>query len=77
VAFGRELAALTGKPVIYVDERLSSFEAEQALVTRKRAGEKMTRKQKKSRLDALAAVSFLSEFLAGKLEAIDVERMEN
>ena len=35
-------------------------------------GEKMTRKQKKERLDALAAAAFLQAFLDGKLAAIDV-----
>jgi putative Holliday junction resolvase len=66
-AFARELATRTGKPLILIDERLSSFQAEQDLITRKRAGEKITRKQKKSRLDALAATVFLQAFLDGKL----------
>jgi putative Holliday junction resolvase len=72
VAFGRELEKATGKEVIYVDERLSSFEAEQSLMQRKRAGEKLTRRQKKQRLDAIAAAGFLAAFLDGKLPAIDV-----
>jgi putative Holliday junction resolvase len=66
-AFARELSTRTGKPLILIDERLSSFQAEQDLITRKRAGEKITRKQKKSRLDALAATVFLQAFLDGKL----------
>lgn len=57
----------TGQAVIFVDERLSSFAAEQSLVERKRGGERITRKQKKERLDALAAASFLQAFLDGKL----------
>src|SRR5882762_9522532 len=48
-------------------ERLSSFAAEQDLIDRKRSGEKITRKQKKDRLDALAAAGFLQAFLDGKL----------
>ena len=71
IAWGQDLAARSGKPVIFVDERLSSFAAEQSLNDRKRGGEKMTRKQKKQRLDAAAAASFLQAFLDGKLAAID------
>jgi putative holliday junction resolvase len=70
--FGRELAAHLKLPVIYVDERLSSFQAESDLTDRKRQGEKLTRKKKKSRLDALAAASFLQEFLDGKLTALPI-----
>ena len=58
--------------IIFVDERLSSFEAEQSLITRKRAGEKLTRKRKKEQLDALAAAGFLQAFLDGKLAPIEV-----
>jgi putative Holliday junction resolvase len=68
--FGRELAVHVNLPVIFVDERLSSFQAESDLTDRKRQGEKMTRKKKKSRIDALAAASFLQEFLDGKLTAL-------
>lgn len=56
--------------LVFVDERLSSFDAEQRLVERKRGGEKITRGQKKQQLDALAAAMFLQEFLDGKLPAI-------
>ena len=70
--WGRELATRAGKPVVYVDERLSSFAAEQGLNDRKRGGERITRKQKKQRLDALAAAGFLQAFLDGKLSRIDV-----
>jgi RNase H-fold protein (predicted Holliday junction resolvase) len=52
---------------VFVDERLSSFAAEQDLIDRKRGGEKITRKGKKERLDALAAAGFLQAFLDGKL----------
>ncbi|MEO6435200.1 MAG: Holliday junction resolvase RuvX, partial [Tepidisphaeraceae bacterium] len=73
VAWGRDLAARSGKPVLFVDERLSSFEAEQGLIDRKRGGEKITRKRKKQQLDALAAAGFLQAFLDGKLSAIPMK----
>jgi putative Holliday junction resolvase len=66
------LAARTSKPVVFVDERLSSFAAEQRLNERKRAGERMTRGGKKKQLDAVAAAMFLQEFLDGKLAAIEL-----
>ena len=72
IAWGGGLAARTGKPVVYVDERLSSFEAEQSIIDRKRSGEKITRKRKKEQLDALAAAAFLQAFLDGKLAALEL-----
>ena len=71
IAWGRDLAQRAGKPVVFVDERLSSFEAEQGLIARKRGGEKITRKRKKEQLDALAAAGFLQAFLDGKLQALE------
>lgn len=68
--WGQQLAAKTALPVIYVDERLSSFAAEQTLNDRKRAGEKLTRGRKKEQLDAVAAASFLQQFLDGKLSPL-------
>lgn len=59
--------------LVFVDERLSSFDAEQRLIERKRGGEKITRGQKKEKLDALAAAGFLQEFLDGKLPMIEVQ----
>src|SRR5205823_6381541 len=56
-------------PILYIDERLSSFEAEQQLIERQRGGEKMTRKSKKQMLDALVAANLLQAFLDGKLAA--------
>ncbi len=56
--------------IIHVDERLSSFEAEQRFVDRKRAGEKLTRKDKKRQFDAMAAAAFLQDFLDGKVKEI-------
>jgi putative Holliday junction resolvase len=70
---------LTGIPdveLVFVDERLSSFAAEQMLNDRKRAGDKLTRKRKKEQLDAIAAAGFLQAYLDGKLPAIDVRSAE-
>ena len=67
--WGRALSARCGRPVVFVDERLSSFDAEQRMIDRKRGGEKITRKRKKEQLDALAAAGFLQAFLDGKLAA--------
>jgi len=61
--------------VVLVDERLSSFDAEQSLNDRKRAGERLTRKGKKQQLDAMAAAVFLQSFLDGNLIAIDPESL--
>jgi putative Holliday junction resolvase len=71
VHWANALAAAAGKPVVFVDERLSSFTAEQQLVDRKRGGERLTRGAKKQRLDALAAAAFLQEFLDGRLAPLD------
>src|SRR5207237_861809 len=70
LAWGDRLSTQSGKPVLYVDERLSSFAAEQTLNDRRRAGEKLTRGRKKQQLDAVAAAGFLQQFLDGKLPAI-------
>ncbi len=72
IKWGQDLSTRSGKPVLFVDERLSSFDAEQSLIARKRGGEKITRKRKKEQLDALAAASFLQAFLDQKLPPIDV-----
>jgi putative holliday junction resolvase len=72
IQWGRDLSQRVAKPVVFVDERLSSFEAEQGLIARKRGGEKITRKRKKEQLDALAAAGFLQALLDGKLAPIEV-----
>ena len=69
--FAKEIEAATKLAPVFVDERLSSFEAEQHLIDHKRAGGKMTRKMKRERLDAFAAAAFLQQFLDGKLVALD------
>lgn len=71
VEWGKSLAAAAGKPLVCVDERLSTFEADQLLNERKRGGERMTRKGRKVRLDAIAAASFLQAFLDGKLAPVE------
>jgi putative holliday junction resolvase len=65
IQWGRELGRLCGLPVVFVDERLSSFAADELLRQRK-----LTRKDKKRRQDALAAADFLQAFLDGKLKAV-------
>lgn len=73
LSWGCQLSIEAGKPLVMVDERLSSFDAEQQLISRKRGGEKITRAAKKQRLDAIAAASFLQEYLDGKLPALEIE----
>ena len=68
--FAQGVADRVKLAVRLVDERQSSLEAEAALVERKRGGEKMTRRRKKSQLDALAAVEFLRAHVEGERPAI-------
>jgi putative Holliday junction resolvase len=75
LTWAKDLAARSAKPVVLVDERLSSFAAEQRLAERKRGGERLTRRAKKKQLDAVAAAMFLQEFLDGTLTALDVSRL--
>src|SRR3954464_15297926 len=72
IQWSRDLAIRAGIEIIFVDERLTSFEAQQQLTSRKRAGEKLTRAKKKRQLDALAAANFLQAFLDGKLQPIEL-----
>jgi putative Holliday junction resolvase len=72
IAWSKAFSSQSGLSVIFVDERLSSFAAEEQLAQRRRAGEKLTRKRKKEQLDAVAAAGFLQAFLDGKLLPIDV-----
>ena len=66
-AWAAEVATATGVTLVFVDERLSSFAAEQSLIERQRAGEKMTRKGKKKRLDAVVAAQLLQAYLDAAL----------
>jgi putative Holliday junction resolvase len=70
IEWARDLADHAARPVVFVDERLSTFQAQQDLIQRKRSGEKLTRKRQKEQLDALAAAAFLQAFLDGRLPAI-------
>jgi putative Holliday junction resolvase len=70
IRWARDLAERASLPLVLVDERLSSFAAEQQLIDRKRSGEKLTRGRKKKQLDALAAAAFLQQFLDGGLPAL-------
>lgn len=74
VGFVRALRGAVPVPVICVDERLSSYSAEQNLIERQRAGQKLTRGQKRSRIDALAATHILQAYLDGKAEVINIDR---
>jgi putative pre-16S rRNA nuclease len=76
IEWGRALSRRCGLPVIFVDERLSSFSADQSLNEQKRQGRKLTRKARKQRQDALAAADFLQGFLDGRLGAVDVENSQ-
>ena len=72
LAWVQRLRERVAVPILFVDERLSSFEAEHQLVRAKRAGAKLTRRGKKQSLDAVAAAHFLQAFLDGGLRAIDL-----
>ncbi|HEX3357833.1 MAG TPA: Holliday junction resolvase RuvX [Tepidisphaeraceae bacterium] len=73
IEWAGDLSSRANVPIIFVDERLSSFAAEQSMIDRKRGGEKITRKQKKQRLDAVAAAGFLQAFLDGKLAPLAID----
>ena len=59
--FAEELRKSVTVPILFQDERLTSFAAE-----RKLAARELTRKKKKKRLDALAAAEILQAFLDSK-----------
>lgn len=61
LGFGERLKEHLEIPIFFHDERLSSFGAEKKL-----SGVGMTRKQKKKRLDAVAAAAILQSFLDSK-----------
>ena len=56
--FGQWLAEATQVEVVYFDERFTTYEAEQFL-----AGARLTKKQRKARLDKLAAQVMLTAYL--------------
>ncbi len=57
-AFGQWLGEVTGRPVEYFDERFTSAEAEELL-----GAAELTKKQRKARLDKLAAQIMLTAYL--------------
>lgn len=63
--FGARLAEAMGVQVLFHDERLSSFDAEQKLIEAD-----LSRKKKKKRIDAVAAASILQSFLDQKGDKI-------
>ena len=69
-AWVKSLREATKRSIVLVDERQTSVEAEQSIVDRKRGGEKITRKGKKKRLDALAAAVILKGYLDGDLAVL-------
>lgn len=71
IIWARALADHCRLPLVYVDERLSSFIAEQSLDRRKQSGERLTRKRRRQQLDAIVAANLLQEFLDGKLPALE------
>lgn len=70
--WARQLAQRTGRRLVLVDERLSTFEAEQSIRSRKQAGDRITREGRKSRLDALAAAQMLQSYLDGTTVALEI-----
>jgi putative Holliday junction resolvase len=73
IAWAKSLVTVTQNvELIFVDERLSSFDADQQLNQRRLAGENLTRKRKKQKQDAVAAAGFLQAFLEGRLQSIDI-----
>jgi putative Holliday junction resolvase len=72
--------ALTAKikdvELVFVDERLSSFDADQQLNQRRQAGENLTRKRKKEKQDAVAAAGFLQAFLDARLPPVDLTNID-
>jgi putative Holliday junction resolvase len=58
-AFAGEVEEATGRPIVFWDERLTSFVAEQALI---QAGHRRQR-ARKGRIDAVAAALILQSYL--------------
>jgi putative Holliday junction resolvase len=67
------LARVAGVKVCLVDERLTSFAAEQQLRDRAISGEHLTRRDKRDRVDSLSAAVLLEDVLAGRIQPIPVD----
>jgi putative Holliday junction resolvase len=65
-AFGDTLAQRSGLPVHFIDERMTSVRAEQAV---RSVGLKRTQRAEKGRVDAAAAMLILQIFLDGRKRA--------
>ncbi len=65
--WAQTLQQRTPIPIFLVDERLTTFDADQTLSARRRAGERLTHKKKKQRRDALAAAALLQDFLDARI----------
>ncbi|MCJ7729127.1 MAG: Holliday junction resolvase RuvX [Sedimentisphaerales bacterium] len=68
-AFADELKKHIAIPIFFQDERLTTFAAEEKLAHHPCGGlapRKLTRKKKKSRIDAIAAAEILQQFLDSK-----------
>lgn len=61
-AFGERLRERTGRPVEFVDERLTSYEAEQQLRGLRRKKDR----RDKGRIDAMAAARILADYLESR-----------
>jgi putative Holliday junction resolvase len=61
--FGKWLEEITGRPVVFFDERFTSSEAEQYLLDAD-----MTRRKRKARLDKIAAQILLAAYLESNSE---------
>jgi putative Holliday junction resolvase len=62
---GGKIAARLGRPLVFVDERLTSVQAEEAL---RDAGFQRTLREEKGRVDAAAAALILQSWLDGAAE---------
>ncbi|HOQ04265.1 MAG TPA: 6-phosphogluconolactonase [Anaerohalosphaeraceae bacterium] len=63
--FAEELRKSLPLPILFFDERLSSFEAQEKL-----SAMELTRKKRKKRLDAVAAAAILEGFLEARKQAL-------
>ncbi|MGI9181136.1 MAG: Holliday junction resolvase RuvX [Longimicrobiaceae bacterium] len=69
-AFGEQLARRTSLPVHWIDERLTSVQAERAV---RGMGLKRSQREEKERVDAAAAAIILQTFLHRRQNASDAE----
>ena len=70
--FGQWITETTGMPVVYHDERLTSFEAEEILLSAE-----LSSKKRKKRLDMLAAQRILSGWIDSQREPTSDQSKED